>query len=127
MDKFQMALYGVRLDDGGRCDRCKKPRAVVWVQELEEYRCSSCLAGTTDRRGRPRGPRALSSRPEDIAWVKEHFPEHYEEVYGRSAQDGEAPQETPEDILKRAGKMGPPTLQGPVDEESPPPAPTRPN
>jgi len=121
LQKFQMAVYGRRLDDGGVCDSCGKHRAVVWVQELEGGRCSSCLAGTTDGRGRPRGPRRPSQNPEDIEWLKEHFPEHYKDMY--ETPDGEVP-ETVEDIVGRAGKMGPPSPPRPVEDvpEDPPPA-----
>jgi hypothetical protein len=56
-------------------------------------------------------------------WLKDHYPEQYEEMFGTAEPDGEVP-ETVEDIMGRAGKMGPPSSPGPVEGETPdtPPA-----
>ena len=116
LEKFQMAVYGQRQDSGGVCDNCGKHRAVAWVEELQGGRCSSCLAGTSDRRGRPKGSRNVAREIDDQMWLKEHYPKDYAEMFGTEAPDEEAP-ETVEDIMKRAGKMGPPSPPRPVEEE----------
>jgi hypothetical protein len=116
LDKFGMQVWGVRNEDDGQCGRCFRHKAVVWVDELDGFRCGSCLAGTGERRGRPKGSKNTPRSAEDRQWIKEHFPEHYAETFGTDeSQEEEAP-ETVEDIISRAGKMGPPESPGPVGE-----------
>jgi hypothetical protein len=115
--KFQMSVYGRKMENGGVCGSCSRHRAVVWVEELEDFRCSSCLCGMSDRRGRPKGSKVLPRSQEDQQWVKENFPEHYREVYSAGEDPDQEP--TVEEIMAQAGKMGPPESPRPVDEEQP--------
>jgi uncharacterized protein CbrC (UPF0167 family) len=44
-EMLHVRVYGVRRQDGGTCESCQRQRAVVYVQKLDEFLCSLCLAG----------------------------------------------------------------------------------
>jgi hypothetical protein len=44
-----IAVWGLRRNDNGRCDKCEKDRLVVWVEELDGFRCGLCLCPQATR------------------------------------------------------------------------------
>ena len=54
LERFHMIVYGKSYGEGGRCDWCKRKRSVVWVSEMQCFRCSSCLAEAIDPVGEVR-------------------------------------------------------------------------
>ena len=36
-------FWGLQRKTGGHCDKCDEDRLVIWVQELQGFRCSTCL------------------------------------------------------------------------------------
>jgi hypothetical protein len=50
--RMNTTAFGVPMDAGGYCGRCQSNRAVIWVEELGGFRCSTCLRG---RFGNPVG------------------------------------------------------------------------
>jgi hypothetical protein len=50
--RMNTTAFGVPQNVGGVCSRCQTNRSVIWVEELEGFRCSTCLRG---RFGNPVG------------------------------------------------------------------------
>jgi hypothetical protein len=55
--KMNATVYGVPQRAGGFCGKCHQGRMVQWVEDLEDFRCTTCLRGRFGNAvGRPSHP-----------------------------------------------------------------------